>query len=763
MSKDRPSNRHLSASKVYSLGAREGGSDVGGSTLTRFFKKLGDIVVSHPWWVIATWIVAGVLVILLSPSLVTFTSNNNSSFLPSSYESVQAQNVATQYFPSVAGASGTIVVSATNGGVLSASDQQKVAALATSLTDDKIASVESVTTSSLYLSSNQKVQLVQVVFSGQPGDAGPNAAVPIVRDKTTSFLAGSGLTGGLTGNAAISVDSTNAFHSAEVVITIATVLLILVLLGIVFRSVLIAVLPIVIIGFVHQVAQSITADLASWFHFVVGPELAPLLVVVMFGVGTDYIVFLLFRYREHVSEGDKPRGALLYSLTKVGEVIASAAATVMAAFAALLVASLESLRTLAPGLIVGIALMLLAALTLVPAILSLLGINLFWPAKPAQRVSTRRTRSERIGAMVAKHPAIVLVTWVVVLGALAFGAFGFKTTYNQLAELPASTPSQVAYNTMASAFPAGYLGPTEVFVTSDSATPLAQTDVSALASALSKTTGVSAVVPPEYTTTGGQALINVLLTDDPYSITAINDVAGPVRSTANASAVPGANTVVGGTTSQLVDVRAALRHDIKHVFPLALGIVAVILALLLRALVAPIYLLIGVVLTYVATLGVITLVFINGFGFVGLDFTIPIVVYLFVMAIGTDYNILIASRLREGFEDGLDPRETSRVAITHGSPAVASASIILAGTFASLLLTGIQLLEEIGLAVALGVLLAANVLATRIVTTLAALRIFHFWWPHRVHKQTAASKAELLPLSADGASPTPNFSGRNDS
>ena len=190
MPNDRPGNRHLTASKVYSLDAREGGSDVGGSTLTRFFKKLGDIVVSHPWWVIAAWIVAGVLVIFLSPSLVTFTSNNNSSFLPSSYESVQAQNVATQYFPSVAGASGTIVVSATDGGVLSATDQQKVAALATSLTDDKIASVESVTTSSLYLSSNQKVQLVQVVFSGQAGDAGPNAAVPIVRDKTPASSLG---------------------------------------------------------------------------------------------------------------------------------------------------------------------------------------------------------------------------------------------------------------------------------------------------------------------------------------------------------------------------------------------------------------------------------------------------------------------------------------------------------------------------------------------------------------------------------------------
>jgi putative drug exporter of the RND superfamily len=128
---------------------------------------------------------------------------------------------------------------------------------------------------------------------------------------------------------------------------------------------------------------------------------------------------------------------------------------------------------------------------------------------------------------------------------------------------------------------------------------------------------------------------------------------------------------------------------------------------------------------------------------VGLDFTIPIVVYLFVMAIGTDYNILIASRLREEFNAGAPPREAARTAVIHGAPAVTAAGIILAGTFASLLLTGIQLLEEIGLAVALGVLLAANVLATKIVPTIAALRGWHFWWPHKLHSMTAPSKSDL--------------------
>ncbi len=704
------------------------------------FKRISELVIAHPWRVIATWVILGVVVVALAPQLSTYTSNNNSSFLPSSYQSVKALDAAQQYFPPLAQGSGLIVVSGNDGGVLSAADQSKVAGLVGSLSGDHIPAVSTVTTSPAYLSENKKVQLVQVVFEGQAGDPGPNDAVPKVRAQTDSFLAGSGLRGQLTGNAAISVDSTNAYEEAELVIAIATVVLILALLGIVFRSPLIAVLPIVIIGAVHEVAQSITATLADWFNFQVGPELAPLLLVVMFGVGTDYMVFLLFRHREHVAKGEPALQALGTSVSRVGVVIASAAATVISAFAALLIATLESLRTLAPGLIVGVALMLLAALTLAPAVMSLLGTRLFWPTQPKPPAPDRRTRSERVGAMVAKRPVAVLTVCGAVLIGLALGTLGYETTYNQLAELPSSTLSQQAYNTMATAFPPGFLGPTQVFVTSSKGVDHQQ--VAGLAAKLSTTKGVASVLPTQYAQDGQAAVFQLILNDDPYSITAIDNVKGPVRETANGS-IPGASVLVGGTTSQLVDVQSALRKDMKHVFPLALAIVAVILALLLQAVLAPAYLLVGVVLTYAATLGAIVLVFLDGAGFVGLDFTIPIIVYLFVMAIGTDYNILIASRLREEFKAGLPPREAARTAIIHGAPTVSAAGLILAGTFASLLLTGIQLLQEIGLAVALGVLLAANVLATRIVPTLAAIRRWHFWWPQEVHAQTAVSGEEL--------------------
>ena len=251
------------------------------------------------------------------------------------------------------------------------------------------------------------------------------------------------------------------------------------------------------------------------------------------------------------------------------------------------------------------------------------------------------------------------------------------------------------------------------------------------------------VLPVQYGAGKDAALIEFLLNDDPYSNQAIADMAGPIRA-AIVGSVPGATVVTGGPTATLTDVKAALQHDTRNILLLALLVVAVMLAILLRALAGAAYLLIGILLTYVATLGVVAYIFISWLGYDGLDFSIPIIVYIFVIAVGTDYNILMATRLREEFQQGVEPHEAARIAIVEGAPAVTAAGIILAGTFASLLLTGIQLLEEIGAAVALGVLLASNVLATRIVPTLAALRGFHFWWPHHMHTKTVTDRDELV-------------------
>jgi RND superfamily putative drug exporter len=688
------------------------------------FAAVARSVIGHPWRTIAVWVIAAILLIVLSPKLSTYTTSNQQSFLPSSFQSVRAQNVGNKYFPAQSGGTGSIVVSRNDGGQLTSSDQQKVQGLVSTLNNDKLTGVTTVQLSPSSLAQNGKVMAAQVVFKGQPGADNVNTGVNSVRSKTSAYLAGSGLKNGLTGNAAISVDTTNAYNHAETIITIATVLLIFVTLGAIFRSPLISVLPIIVIGIVHAAAVGLTADLAAAFGFQVSNSVAPILVVVLFGVGTDYIVFLLFRYRERLRRGASHHEALRFASSKVGVVIASSALTVIGAFAALLLAKLGSLQTLGPALIAAVGLMLLTALTLVPALFILLDRHLFWPLGPGK--ASEGGVFTREGRFVASHPGVMAAVVVVVLGGLAIGATGYDPTYNTLAELPSDTPSQVAYNTLSTAFPAGALSPTQVYVSGSQ--KLGQSNLQPMVAALTKAKGVAQVAQPTLSSDGTAALTNVILKDNPYSNAALDNVKGPVRSAAHGS-VPGDQVLVGGQTSQLVDVRQQLRSDTRLVFPVAAAIIIVILALLLQALVAPFNLLLCVALAFAATLGACVIVFLDLGSFSGIDFSLPMTLYLFVVAIGTDYNILMSSRLREEFMNGYSPRESTRIAITNDAPTVAAAGVILSLTFASLMLAGLDNLLELGFGVAVGIIIAAFLMGPVLIPSLSTVEGHVFWWP----------------------------------
>ncbi|MBV6758825.1 MMPL family transporter [Rhodococcus opacus] len=697
------------------------------------FAYIARTVVAHPWRVIAAWVVAAIAVILFAPSLDDYTTGNQQTFLPSSFESSEAQAVGNQYFPSLSGATGSLVVVRADGAPLSPADQQTALNLATSLQNSAIPGVLSVQGSPTSLSADGKAAALQVVFAGQPGDDQVNEAVPVVRNDAEQQLSGTGLVSGLTGNAAIQVDTTAAYDNADKVITIATVIVILTLLGLIFRSPVIAVLPVLVIGVVLAVVTGLTAVLADLFDFQVSTSLQSILVVVLFGVGTDYIVFLLFRYRERLRQqaaagatADTHREALVFSTDVVGRVVASSALTVIVAFAALLLAKLGSLTTLAPGLIVAVAAMLVTALTLIPAVFTVLGRHLFWPLGPGH--DSPHTPFAAIGAAIGRRPAVFAVVIGLVLIALASFASGYKSTYNTLGELPADTPSQQAFDTLGKSFPAGALSPTQVYVVAPG--PLDPASLTPLVTALTQVPGVSSVAPPRPSQDGRAALVTVVLADDPYSNTSLDLVEGPIRDAAH-GAVPGSEVVVGGQTSTFVDVRAQLAADTRLVFPVAAVAIALILALLLLAVLAPINLLVCVALTFVATLGAVVLLFLHGLGYDGIDFSIPIVLYLFVVAIGTDYNILLASRLREEFRNGYSPRDAARIAVANDAPTVAAAGLILALTFASLTLTGLANLAELGFGVAIGVALAAFAMAPMLVPSLSALERRAFWWPSR--------------------------------
>ena len=465
--------------------------------------------------------------------------------------------------------------------------------------------------------------------------------------------------------------------------------------------------------------------------------------VVLFGVGTDYIVFLLFRYRERLRHGSSHHEALSFATAKVGVVIASSALTVIGAFAALLLAKLGSLQTLGPALIAAVATMLITALTLVPALFILLGRHLFWPFGPGR--ASEGGVFAREARLVADHPGLMAIGVVLVLGGLTFAATGYKPTYNTLSELPGTTESQVAYNTLASAFPAGALSPTQVYVSGSQ--KLSQSNLQPLVANLTKAKGVAQVGQPTMSSDGKAALTTVILNDDPYSNAALDNVKGPVRAAAHGS-VPGDQVLVGGQTSTFVDVRQQLRSDTRLVFPVAAAIIIVILAILLQAVVAPLNLLVCVALAFGATLGASVTVFLDITGWTGIDFSLPMTLYLFVVAIGTDYNILMSSRLREEFMNGYSPKEATRIAISNDAPTVAAAAIILALTFASLTLAGLDNLIELGFGVAVGILIAGYVMAPVLIPALATIEGHAFWWPRHARPPEVHPEAEPEPEPA---------------
>jgi RND superfamily putative drug exporter len=235
----------------------------------------------------------------------------------------------------------------------------------------------------------------------------------------------------------------------------------------------------------------------------------------------------------------------------------------------------------------------------------------------------------------------------------------------------------------------------------------------------------------------------VTLAEDPSSDAALGDVKDGLRPAADAAAPDGSEAYVGGLTSVFVDFQAAMNRDYKVVFPVAAVIIMIILALLLRSLVAPLYLIASVGLGFGATLGAAVLVFQHAAGENGLIFLLPIYIYLFVVALGTDYNILMIARLREESRAGKSSRDAAAEAVHHAGPTIAAAGVILAGTFASLMLAGNSLLVTMGFSIAFGILVAAFVMSMFFTPAITALIGHAAWWPgHGDEKKPEQESAE---------------------
>jgi putative drug exporter of the RND superfamily len=703
------------------------------------FAWLGRAVVRHPWRVIALWVIAAAAVILTSPGLPTTT--NESSFLPKDYESIRAMDLQDKAFPQaghVTSAAAIIVFSRADGAKLTAADSAKVAAITKTLDADHIRNIVSVTAGPA--SPNRLVQTAMVAMPKDVVNSSGNAAgdaVKALRADIKPLVAGTGLAEGVTGQAAQNLDSQQSFNRADQIVLLATLVLILLLLLIIFRSPIIALLPLLVIALVSQVATGLISDVNKAFGLGTDSSISTILIVVLFGIGTDYILFLMFRYRERLRAGEDRKQAMVSAVTRVGEVISSAAGVVIFAFLALVLSTVSVLRSLGPALAIAVAVTLVAGLTLVPAVVSLLGPKVFWPSRSWKREPST-ARFGAIGNALGRRPALFAGVSGLVLVALAIGAFSFKPTFDlSSAGIPASAESQRALVTLEKGLPPGATDPTDVLLHSSSG-PLSASQLASYGTALKTLHGVGSVAAPALSADRSTADYRLTLSYDPPSTQAVDVMKNSIRPGAHAAAPPGTYALVGGTTAVYADIQRAVNHDYAVVFPVAAMIILLILVLLLRSVVAPWYLLVSVGLGFGATLGASVLVFQVLQGAAGLVFILPIYMYLFVVALGTDYNILMIARLREEAREGRDPRQAAAMALRHTGPTIGAAGLILAGTFASLMLAGNTILSQVGFAVSCGIVLAAFVMAMFFSPSITALLGHRAWWPG--HGDQAATR-----------------------
>jgi RND superfamily putative drug exporter len=705
------------------------------------FRFVARISTRHPWLVILGWVVVSVLIVITAPKLSA--TSDQSEFLPKHYESIKAAELQQKAFPTQSAPAAILVFDRKDGKPLTDEDSADVQSVVKQLTPGIKTPFQGI---GAQPPAENKLVQIAVIGTAKDKNAYDKPAMDAakkLRSDAKPLVADTDLRLGVTGPAAQSLDSQEASANAEAIVGIATVLLILLLLIVIFRSVIIALMPIVVIGLISQVALGLVGAANKAFDLKTDSSIQVILIVVLYGIGTDYILFFLFRYRERLRAGVESKQAVAEAVERAGEAIASAGGAVIVSFMALVLSSLGIFRSIGPALAIAVAVTVLAALTLVPAVVALLGTRVFWPSK-AWRKEPESARFAAIGRSLGRRPAVFATASGLVLAVLALFALGFNPTFD-LGDsgAPKDVESSVALKTLQKGLPAGATDPTAILLDSKDGSPIDKAATTAFATDLGKAQGVAQVAPGVPNQDGSTVIFNVYLDDDPTSDASLANVKGPIRTTAHDAAPSGTAALVGGTTSVFVDFQKAMNRDYAVVFPVAALVIMLILALLLRSLVAPLYLMISVGLGFGATLGAAVILFQHVQGKDGLIFLLPIYIYLFVVALGTDYNILMIARLREEARSGKSSRDAAAEAVKHAGPTVAAAGVILAGTFASLMLGGNALLVAMGFSISFGIIVAAFVMAMFFTPALTALIGHAAWWPGH-GDQTVEEPEELV-------------------
>ena len=678
------------------------------------------------WVVVGFWVVVLVLALPLSSKLTGAEKNDTKYWLPGNAESTKVLDVQSRFqSPNVY--TGVVVYVRPSG--LTAAGRAKAAADARRFAGVPGALAGQVA-GPIPSSDGEAMQTIVKVNLGTKGWANANKAVDAIRAITSSNA--DGLVVHITGPLGYAADSNNVFKGIDSTLLFSAVAVVIVILLITYRSPVLWLLPVISSGVALITAQAVIYLLAAHAGLVVNAQSAGILDVLVFGASTDYALLIVARYREELRRHDRRHAAMAEALRRAGPAIIASGTTVVLALLTLSAAELNSTASLGPVLAIGVAVGMVVMLTLLPALMVTFPRGIFWPYKPTygSPEPTHRGMWARVGWGIAPRPRIIWISTAVVLGVLALGLTGLKANGLTNAQGFRGHPDSVlGESVLAAHFPAGAGQPVVVIGNPDAAAQLR--------SAFAATPGISAVTPP--VTRAGYAYLEGTLTAPPDSQAAY-DTIDRVRFAVHA--VPRANALVGGGTAVNLDVQRASAHDRNVIIPLILVVVFVILGLLLRALVAPLILTATVVLSFAAALGVSAFFFDHVFGFGGADTSFPLFVFVFLVALGVDYNIFLMTRVREEAIKR-DARHGAIIGMAATGGVITSAGCVLAGTFAVLATIPATFLTELGFAVAFGILLDTIVVRLLLVTALNLDLGRRMWWPSKLARKPDPATQEL--------------------
>ncbi|GCD97346.1 MMPL family transporter [Embleya hyalina] len=547
-----------------------------------------------------------------------------------------------------------------------------------------------------------------------------------VRDRARAELP-AGLTVRLTGPAGNALDAEDAIESTGRTLTLVTVLVVAVLLLFTYRSPILWLLPLVCVAVALLLSRAVGHLLERFAHLTVDDGNTITVTALLFGAGTDYAMLLLARYREELLRHPTPYTAMRVALRRALPSIAASAATVAAALLCLLAADMGFNHTLGPAGAIAIGCGFVVTATLFPALLVVLGRRVFWPLIPRHGAepTARRSIWPRLGRGVARRPRLVWIGTSLALGVLAVGALGIETGLDDAHTVVGEPDSVAGQELLAAHFPAGRSRPVRIVADSASA--------EAVTHALRTVPGVGTPGAPLRSTDGTLVEIRAVL-DIPPDSAAAADRLSAIKAAVHA--VPNAHALVGGPTATGVDKATAQAHDRRTVIPLVIGVVFLILVLLLRALVAPLLLMATVLLSYLAALGVSRHLFSHVLDFPAMDVQVMLVGFLFLVALGADYNIFLIHRIRE--EARTRTHESAVLSgLTATGGVITGAGAVLAATFAALTVAPQVAFIQIGAMVALGVLIDTFLVRSILVPALALDAGRAFWWPAHRRPKTA--------------------------